>query len=622
MVFASGDNTPDPAGFLHTNFRLAAEGEYLGFSDPSGNIISEFGVGGTDFPAQSSDVSYGLAFDTTSSSSITPDSAVRFLVPSNNSVDSVWTGNSFNDSAWTAGTASLGYETTPADYQNLIDTTLPIGSTSVYVRIPFTVTAGQTPSLDILQMRYDDGFIAYINGTRVASSNAPVIGSWNSLATGSHPDGLAVNFEDFDISEFGNLLVPGANTLAIHMLNTSSNSSDFLAAPNLSVGSGTLIDPPLIGSLAAPTPGTANLNLRSNDVEFSRSGGVFVGSFALELSTADPTEVIRYTTDGTNPTASSLLYSGPINVSATTQIRATAFGSQGQAGDITTGTWTRTNNTTAAFTSDLPVVVLENFDQGVPGTSTFLDASLSLFEPDSGTGRTSLNNDPTLTSLVGVRRRGSSTAGNPKTNMRIELRDEFGEDQAQGVLGLPSESDFILYAPYQFDRALLRNTFFYEASNQLGQYAVRTRFVEVYSNTNDGTLTGADYLGVYVLMENIKRDSDRVDIEELTFSQNTAPEITGGYILKIDRADGDPDSNWTSDRGYPTQLNAPTFYNHVEPSRADLTQQQVDYIRGYVDDFEDALFGPNFTDPELGYQAYLDVDSAINNHLMLSLIHI
>ena len=616
LVFASGDDAPDGEGFLHTNFSLAAGGEYLGFADPAGNLISEFSPGGADFPVQTTDVSYGLAFDSTASSLVTPASAVRYLVPSDNSVDSVWTSNTFNDASWNSGTASLGYENTPGDYQDLIDTDLPLGTVSAYVRIPFTVPVGQSSSLDVLQMRYDDGFIAYINGTRVASSNAPVLGSWNSFATGSHPDGLAVNFEDFDISQFSNLLVAGTNTLAIHMLNTGSTSSDFLASPNMPVVSGSLIDPPLVGTLASPTPGSANQNIKANDVTFSRDGGVFIGSFTLEMSTPDPTEVIRFTTNGTNPTASSPVYSGPINVSATRQFRAAAFGTQGQVGDVTTATYSRTFNSTAAVTSDLPIIVLENFQQGVPGTDIFQDASLSLFEPDSATGRTTLTDNPTLTSLIGMRRRGSSTAGNPKTNMRIELRDEFGEDQSREVLGMPAESDWILYAPYQFDRAMLRNTFIYDLSNQIGQYAVRTRFVEVYSNTDNTTLSGGDYLGVYVLMENIKRDSNRVDIDELTFAQNTEPEITGGYIVKIDRPDGEPDSNWSSSRGYPTQLNAPTFYNHVEPERADMTQQQVNYIRGYVEDFEDSLFGPNFTDPDVGYEAYLDVDSAINHHLM------
>ena len=58
---------------------------------------------------------------------------------------------------------------------------------------------------------------------------------------------------------------------------------------------------------------------------------------------------------------------------------------------------------------------------------------------------------------------------------------------------------------------------------------------------------------------------------------------------------------------------------HVSPDPVDLTGEQTDYIRGYVQDLEDALYGPNSTDPELGYAAYLDVDAAIDHHILRSL---
>ncbi len=74
-VFASGDNTPDSAGNLHTNFSLSAGGEYLALIDPGGSVLSEFGPGGTDYPAQTADVSYGLAMDTVLTDVVTPDSS-------------------------------------------------------------------------------------------------------------------------------------------------------------------------------------------------------------------------------------------------------------------------------------------------------------------------------------------------------------------------------------------------------------------------------------------------------------------------------------------------------------------------------------------------------------------
>lgn len=614
VVFASGNNTPDPAGNLHTNFSLSAGGEYLALVDTNETILSEFGPGGVDYPSQTTDISYGFAFNANVSEVVTPTSNARYLIPTNDSFDSVWRDNGFDDGSWQTGQASIGYENTPADYDGLILTTVPTGTTSVYVRIQFSVTDPDTV-LNTLQMKYDDGFIAYINGMRVASDNAPAPGSatYESIATDEHPDGLAVNYVDFDVSQHSDSLVVGTNTLAIHMLNRSG-SSDLLAVPNLILSSGGLIEPQVTGALESPTPGLPNTNLRASDVQFSRVGGAFVGSFQLAMTTPDASETIRYTTDGSLPNASSPVYTAPITVNSTTQYRARAFGAVGQEGGITTEAYTLTAGSTGAFTSDLPIVVLENFAQGTPGDGDFEDANLALYEVDTGSGRSALANTADVTTIIGQHRRGSSTAGNPKTNLRIELRDNFGEDKNISLLGMPSESDWILYAPYNFDRAMMRNTTFFELSRQMGNYATRTRFVEVYANYNNGILDNSDYMGVYVLQENIKRDKNRVDIADLSATQNTEPDITGGYIIRLDRGDGSPDGSWFTDRNIPTLQDSRLV--HDTPERPDMTIAQRDYIRGYVQDFEDALFGPNSTDPVLGYEAYFDVDASIDHHIV------
>lgn len=612
VVFASGDETPDLAGNLHTNFALSAGGEYLALSDPSGTTLSEFGSSTTNYPALQADESYGLAFDSTVSESVTPMSSARYFIPTDASVDAIWRGNGFDDSAWQSSSASLGYEESPADFDDLIVTSVPQGTTSLYVRIPFNVTDPNT-FLDTLQMKFDDGFIAYLNGTRIASANAPEIGEHNSTATQQHPDGLAVTYVDFDVSSYSAALTVGSNTLAIHVLNRNSGSSDLLSVPNLKTTTGNLIVPVTEGRLLAATPRRTNTNVQASAVSFSRVGGTFVDSFQLTMAAAGLNETIRYTTDGSLPNAASPVYNGAITVNSTTQFRARAFGPVGQQGPVVVETYSLTEVLTSNFTSDLPIVVIENLGQGVPGEE-FEDAAFALYEINSVTGRSSLANEADVTSLIGQHRRGSSTFNNPKPNLRIETRDAFGEDQSVSLLGMPAESDWILAAPYRFDRAMVRDTLIHELSNQIGQYAVRTRFVEVYANTDDGTLDGGDYLGVYVLMENIKRDDDRVDIDALNPDQNTEPEVTGGYIIKIDRADGESGSSWETSRGVPNRGGAQ--FVHVEPERIDMTDDQVDYIRGYVQDLENALYGPNATDPELGYEAYLDVEASIDHHLL------
>ena len=85
-------------------------------------------------------------------------------------------------------------------------------------------------------MRYDDGFAAFLNGIPLASANAPGNLIWNSFASGAHDDAQAILFETFDVSGSLEHLREGANLLAIHGLNVSSTSSDFLIDAELVVG--------------------------------------------------------------------------------------------------------------------------------------------------------------------------------------------------------------------------------------------------------------------------------------------------------------------------------------------------------------------------------------------------
>ena len=82
----------------------------------------------------------------------------------------------------------------------------------------------------------------------------------------------------------------------------------------------------------------------------------------------------------------------------------------------------------------------------------------------------------------GIKTRGSSTGGQGKPSYALEVWDENNRDRDVSILGLPADSDWVLYAPFTFDRALINNAFVYDLSNRIGRYAVRTRFVEMYVN--------------------------------------------------------------------------------------------------------------------------------------------
>jgi hypothetical protein len=112
-------------------------------------------------------------------------------------------------------------------------------NSTCYIRIPF-VLATNPDDFDFmtLRIRRDDGFIAYLNGTEVARRNFSGTPRWNSSADASTSDSLAIQFEDIDISVSFDVLRRGGNLLAVHGLNRSITSSDFLISVELIAGKG------------------------------------------------------------------------------------------------------------------------------------------------------------------------------------------------------------------------------------------------------------------------------------------------------------------------------------------------------------------------------------------------
>ncbi|MCX5647310.1 MAG: lamin tail domain-containing protein [Phycisphaerae bacterium] len=152
--------------------------------------------------------------------------------------DNIWFTNSFNDSSWRLGTGGVGYERS-SGYEALLK--IDVGAEmyqingSCYLRIPFTLANASFSNL-LLKVRYDDGFIAYLNGAEVARRNFTGNPQWNSVGSADNPDTMAVTPTIIDISDYAGLLGPGANLLAIHGLNGTIDSSDFLISVELAGG--------------------------------------------------------------------------------------------------------------------------------------------------------------------------------------------------------------------------------------------------------------------------------------------------------------------------------------------------------------------------------------------------
>ena len=168
---------------------------------------------------------------------VSEDSDIRALIPTDGSLGLQWTQPDFKiSSKWMRGTAPVGYETN-SGYEDIISLDVRRRmfrqNTSLYVRYEFAV-ADQIKPTDtvILRMKFDDGFIAYLDGKQVASRNAPTRPTWHSSSNGDNSDGKAVNFEDFYLQN--PRLSKGNHVLAIHALD-GTRSSDFLMAAQLVV---------------------------------------------------------------------------------------------------------------------------------------------------------------------------------------------------------------------------------------------------------------------------------------------------------------------------------------------------------------------------------------------------
>lgn len=249
--------------------------------------------------------------------------------------------------------------------------------------------------------------------------------------------------------------------------------------------------------------------------------------------------------------------------------------------------------------SNLPILVIDTQGKKIVDEIR-IPAHLGII--DNGKGRRNVIGDPYngYDGWIAIERRGSATGNYPKGNYRFETQDEQGNNLNVSLLGMPEENDWILYGPYIDDPSLIRNVLAYRWSMAMGRYASRVRFCEVVLN--------GDYQGVYVLMEKIKRDKNRVDISQLDPDDLAGDSLTGGYIIKIDKWEGENVGGWWS--------NSRIFYQYHYPQKDDIKPQQISYIRNFMNAFENAMKSANPADPLTGYPKYIDLDSFVDHFLL------
>jgi hypothetical protein len=437
-------------------------------------------------------------------------SSWRYIVPTA-STSMNWIQPSFNASAWSFGNGGFGF----ADGDD--NTTIPTSSISVFVRKEFSISDLSVIKKVILNMDYDDAFVAYVNGIEIARNGITSTGQpvYNQFGEISHEAKLYQNqYPDqflFDILDFPATLVQGNNVLCVEVHNQTATSSDLTCRPFLSVGVNTTV------TTYSPTPSW---------------------------------------------------FVAPVTF----------------------------------YTSTLPIVVLNTDGVEIPDEPK-IHATMGIIY--NGDGNTNSISDPfnEFYGEIGIERRGSSSNGFPMKSYGLETWGPDSSNYNASIFDFPSDNDWILYAPYT-DKSLIRNVLTYHIGNQMGNYSPRTKLCEVVLND--------EYIGVYVFMERIKVNPGRVNINPVLPQDTLENELTGGYIVKIDKTTAGGIIAWTS----PYTASAPSTnairYQLHDPEITEINPTQLSYIEDYITAWEDTLSGVNFSDPINGFRKFIDVQSFID----------
>jgi hypothetical protein len=254
--------------------------------------------------------------------------------------------------------------------------------------------------------------------------------------------------------------------------------------------------------------------------------------------------------------------------------------------------------------SNLPIVIIDTHNSQILDEPK-ITADMGIIY--NGEGNRNNVTDPfnNFKGKIAIEIRGSSSQMFPKKQYGFEIVDENGAGKDTVLLGLPTEEDWILFAPYN-DKSLIRDVLAYKMGNDLHRYTPRTRYCEL--------VIDGDYKGIYVLIEKIKRDKNRVDINKLDPDEASGDDVSGGYIIKIDKMTGDNDPGWMSANPPAGAVSGSKFitFLYEYPDPRDITRPQRDYIQNFIMSFEETLLSKNFKDPVDGYAKYIDVESFVD----------
>ncbi len=251
--------------------------------------------------------------------------------------------------------------------------------------------------------------------------------------------------------------------------------------------------------------------------------------------------------------------------------------------------------------SNLPLVFIEADSEQIPAGQR-IAAKMGVVYHGVGAQHSVFGERNNYDGDIGIEVRGSSSSSWRKKQYNVETRYESGENRNVALMGLPAENDWILNAPY-IDKSLMRNVLAYDLALRMGRYASRTQYCELFLN--------GEYRGVYVLMEKIKRDKHRVDIARLDSTDMAGDDLTGGYIIKIDK-------HWNDSNSFVSKYRAPNatrkliHFQYHYPAADKITEAQKEYIQSYIYGFEEKMHSDDWTDVASGYPSLINIDSFID----------
>ena len=382
VVWCSNKNRKANAARLHTNFKLATEGEYLALVRADGLTVEHQynnflqASGKLTYPPQPPDVSYGISGGTQWQTLIGPAAGatnyslgIRARVPTSAADMTGWNQRVYTETGtvWYDRTVGLdagyykgiGFDTVgntaylihpSGNVRYLPGTTTNWMSTlnsTIQLRFPFNVAdAAQVQALQ-LKLRWEDGYVAYLNGVKISEANAPVSPAYNSSASADRQDGEC---EDVDLITLAGAqvnLVTGVNVLAIQGLNNAAGNALFLCTPTLEArvpGGGTPGQP---GYMQAATPGAENA------VASTTIGPIINGTTNAPVQpaagSATPVTVTARVRAALNPVGSVTLYHRTM-YNAETALAMWDDGPAGGHGDLLAGD--------GIYTAQIPVTAL------------------------------------------------------------------------------------------------------------------------------------------------------------------------------------------------------------------------------------------------------------------------